>query len=236
MDLVRPTASAMLAAALSCVPVAAAWTQSAGDAAPLPTAAGRVAQYTLTPHGDVDGLILEDGTEIHLPPHLGPQLVRTVRPGDAVTVRGLRARAIPMMQAMAVTNDVTGASVADTGSPDPASAGRRGGISGEARLGEMLAQGTIRSQLHGPRGDFNGVLLTDGAVIRLPPPEAQRLSSRLQPGMSIAVQGPGSQGPLGRAIQAVRIGPDPGRLAPLAASPGTRTPPPPTPSTEGPRR
>jgi len=52
---------------------------------------GTVAQYSLTPGGDVDGLILADGTEIFWPPHFSTQLVFSVRPGDAVTIQGRRS-------------------------------------------------------------------------------------------------------------------------------------------------
>jgi hypothetical protein len=38
----------------------------------------------LTPRGEVDGLILNDGTEVKLPPHLTGQIVFAIRPGDAV--------------------------------------------------------------------------------------------------------------------------------------------------------
>jgi hypothetical protein len=81
----------------------------------FPAVQGKVAQYSLTPRGDVDGLILDDGTEVHLPPHLGTQLVFTVKPGDQVTVRGLKARDIPTVDAASVTNDATHQTVTDTG-------------------------------------------------------------------------------------------------------------------------
>jgi hypothetical protein len=121
------------------------------DPQQLPMLQGKVGQYSLTPRGDVDGLILEDGTEIHLPPHLGAQLVFAIKPGDRVTVHGLKARAIAMVQAMSVTNDATGATVVDNGPAGPA---------GPREPGQFLsAQGHIKTQLHGPRGDLNGVLL-----------------------------------------------------------------------------
>jgi hypothetical protein len=44
-----------------------------------------VARYTLTPRGDVDGLLLSDGTEVHFPPHISAQLVYAIKPGDAIT-------------------------------------------------------------------------------------------------------------------------------------------------------
>ena len=105
------------------------------DPQQLPAIKGRVAQYSLTPRGDVDGLILDDGTEVHLPPHLGAQLTATVKPGDAVTVHGLKARALPLVQAMQVTNDASGQSVTDAG---PGSGGPR------ARSALRCAYGTSR--------------------------------------------------------------------------------------------
>jgi hypothetical protein len=48
---------------------AVAYGQTTGpvwDASQLPETKGIVKQYTLTPRGDVDGLILNDGTEVKL--------------------------------------------------------------------------------------------------------------------------------------------------------------------------
>jgi hypothetical protein len=97
---------------------AAAYSQTAGslwDSTQLPETRGVVKQYTLTPRGDVDGLILNDGTEVTLPPHLTNQIVFAVRPGDAVTVRGLKARALPLIDAALVTNSATGVAVVERG-------------------------------------------------------------------------------------------------------------------------
>ena len=212
----------LLAATLLAGGVGAAVAQNAAtyDPAQLPAIQGKVAEYSLTPRGDVDGLILADGTEVHTPPHLGTQLVYAVKPGDAVTIRGLRARAIPMVQAMSVKNDATGATVTDTGA---------GGPPGPRDAQQSLsATGRIKAQLHGPRGDLNGALLEDGTIVRLPPPEAQRLASTLAAGSPVTVQGNGFEGPLGRVIEARSIGPDATHLVQIATPPrppGHRPPP-----------
>jgi hypothetical protein len=142
------------------------------DSSQLPESHGTVRQYTLTPRGDVDGLILSDGTEVKLPPHLTGQVVFAIRPGDQVSIRGLRARAIPLIDAGSITNVATGKSVVDNGPP-----GRpdRGGY-------EQAYSARIASTLHGKRGEVNGALLDDGTVLRLPPPEAERLEGWLRPG------------------------------------------------------
>ena len=212
----------LLAATLLAGGVGAAVAQNAAtyDPEQLPAVQGKVAEYSLTPRGDVDGLILADGMEVHLPPHLGTQLVYAVKPGDAVTIRGLKARAIPMVQAMSIKNDATGTTVTDTGAGSPS--GPRGAQQ------PLTDTGRIKAQLHGPRGDLNGALLEDGTIIRLPPPEATRLAAVLATGTNVTVQGQGIEGPLGRVIEARSVGPDAGHLSQVAAPPpppGHRPPP-----------
>jgi hypothetical protein len=223
MEKVMKAREALLAGVLIAGGIGAAFAQNAAtyDPAQLPAIQGKVAEYSLTPRGDVDGLILADGTEVHLPPHLGTQLVYAVKPGDAVTIRGLRARAIPMVQAMSVTNDATGTTVTDNGSGGPP--GPR------AAQQALTATGRIKAQLHGPQGELNGALLEDGTIIRLPPPEAQRLASVLAPGAPVTVEGDGFSGTLGRVIEARSIGPDATHLAEIAPPPPPRPgrPPPP---------
>src|SRR5882724_12189099 len=97
---------------------ATAYSQNMGpvwDSSQLPESRGTVRQYTLTPRGDVDGLILSDGTEVKLPPHLTGQVVYAIRPGDQISIRGLRARAIPLIDAASITNVSTGKTVVDNG-------------------------------------------------------------------------------------------------------------------------
>ena len=201
---------------------AVAQTAPTYDPVQLPATKGRVAQYSLTPRGDVDGLILDDGTEIHLPPHLGTQVVHAVKPGDQVTVRGLRAREVPMVQAMQVTNDATSQSVTDAG-PAGGPHGPHGpggpGRHADAARQPLEAQGVIKAQLHGPRGNLNGVLLADGTIARMPPPEARRLAPTLAVGQSVFVRGEGVANGLGRVIGVRAIGPNPQQLTEIAGPP-----------------
>lgn len=72
---------------------------------------GTIAQYSLSPRGVVDGLILVDGTEIRLPRHISTQLASNLRPGDTVTIRWLQTAASRDMTMATVTNDATGSVV-----------------------------------------------------------------------------------------------------------------------------
>jgi hypothetical protein len=191
---------------------AVAYAQTAGspwDASQLPETRGIVKQYTLTPRGDVDGIILNDGTEVTLPPHLTSQIVFAIRPGDAVTIRGLKARALPLVEAASVTNFATGASVVDNGPPD-----------GPDRFaGELTTSGRVAAPLHGKRGEVNGAVLDSGIILRMPPPEAERVQGLLQPGQPVTVRGATLKTALGTVIEANAIGASPDQLTELGAGP-----------------
>ena len=178
------------------------------DPAQLPEVKGKVAQYLLTPRGDVDGLLLADGTEVHVAPFVSTQLVFAVKPGDAVTIHGLKAKAVPMVLAASVTNDASGATVLS---------GPRGS---QAAFAPIEASGKIKAQLHTPRGDVDGVLLDGGTIIHLPPPEAQKLAALLADGQSVFVRGFGYEGPLGRVVAAKEMGADKDHLQPVAGPRG----------------
>jgi len=165
-----------------------------GDPAQMPETKGQVAHYSLTPRGDVDGLILTDGTEVRFPRHVSTQVVFAVRPGDAVTIHGLKTTANPVVTAVSVTNDKTGAVVIDTGPPGS-----------HQRLDD---QSHVKLQLHGPDGHLNGVLLEDGTIVRMPPPEAERHAASLAVGQPLYVRGDGIAGPLGKVVAAREIGPN----------------------------
>jgi hypothetical protein len=120
LTLVSPTATKMVSAQPGPIPPGVApppRTPGAPiyDLQQLPATEGTVSRYTLTPRGDVDGLILTDGTEVHFPPHLSTQLVYAIKPGDSVRVRGLRALSAPLVAAISITNDASGQTVLDNG-------------------------------------------------------------------------------------------------------------------------
>ena len=172
------------------------------DPAQLPEFKGKVLQYTLSPRGEVDGLILADGTEVQVPPHLSSALVFSIKPGDEVSIHGLRARAVPMISAVTVTNIASGAVVG-------------GSAPGGRHMGEgprMEVTGKVKLVLHTPRGEVNGVLLDDGTSLRLPPRSADKLKDLLKPGQTIVARGFGVSSPLGKAVGVADIGPSADKL------------------------
>jgi hypothetical protein len=112
----------------------------------LPQFKGTVARHTLTPPGDVDGLLLGDGTEVHFPPHASTQLVYAIKPGDTFTGRGLKAYSMPLIDALAISSDASGQTVVDRG-PDR---GPRAIAWADQR---MSARGRVQMLLDGKPGD-----------------------------------------------------------------------------------
>jgi hypothetical protein len=188
------------------------------DPQQLPAQHGQVQQFTLTPRGDIDGLILSDGTEVKTPPHLSTEIAYSVRPGDTVTIHGLRAAALPLVQAVSITDDATGRTVVDNGPPGP---GRGPGAGPAVPLSGLTeVQGRIRMGLHGPQGDVNGALLDDGTVLRLPPPEAYRFATLLQPGQVLVAEGAGFVTAIGKVFDVQQIGPSREQLSLVEARQG----------------
>jgi len=125
---------------------------AANDQAPLfdpiqmPAYHGQVQQFTLMPRGDIDGFILTDGTEVKTPPYLSTEIAFAVKPGDAVTIHGLRAAALPLIMAASVTDEASGHTVVDNG-PDPGGPFGGGGPGGPFGNGGPFGDG-------GPGGPF----------------------------------------------------------------------------------
>jgi len=89
------------------------------DPAQLPSFTGVVRRFTLTPRGDIDGFIFAAGGEVKTPPHLSTEIAYAIRIGDSVTVHGLKAAALPLIQAASVTDAASGTTVIDNGPAGP---------------------------------------------------------------------------------------------------------------------
>jgi hypothetical protein len=176
-----------------------------------PVAQGTVSRFVINPEGDVDGFLLSDTSLVHVPPHLGPQLVAIVRPGDTVQVVGFNDGGGDV-KAREIVNTRTGQQLIDqppppdVPCPPPALRG--------AGLARLSVQGEVLRVTTAPRGEPDGVLLRNGIVIKLTPVAAQPFMNLLRPGVTVAATGYGTQNPYGEALQATAFG-IPGHLTPL---------------------
>jgi hypothetical protein len=175
----------------------------------LPEISGTVDQFLVNKHGEADGFLMTDGNEVHVPPHLSSRLLRDVRPGSKVRVRGSRPRGVHMVAAVAI--DTPKGRILDEG-PDV----REDDSAFEkAKYGPMTAQGVVKQAIHGPKGETRGAVLEDGRIVRLPPHEAERFSELLKTGAKISVKGEGATTSFGTVVEAREIGVSPETLRPV---------------------
>ena len=186
----------------------------------LPKSEGAVDRFLINPHGEIDGILLADGMEVHVPPHLSGEVRAAVRLGAAITVYGVRPRHAEMIAAVAIEAE-SGKRIVDNGPPKEAPGEHgdegRGKLKhdAKARHAPMEAEGMVRRSLHGPKGETRGALLEDGRIIRVPPHEAKRRGPLLQPGARLAARGPGLTVDGATVIDAKELGASVASLTPI---------------------
>lgn len=175
-----------------CVAVCASCSQCASeravmhwiDPASLPEKKGKVSQFLVNPHGELDGLILGRSLLVHFPPHLGRQVARHVSVGSTVRVRGVKPRGADVLAAVSLTAE-DNAVIIDNG-PGETSHGMHP-IEGRRKPGE--ATGRVMLSLFGPKGELRGALLENGISLRMAPHAASELVDYLTPGTFVHAWG-----------------------------------------------
>jgi hypothetical protein len=199
-------------------PSAVASSPSSGFVQSNPLIQGQVTQYLMNPFGEVDGLLLSDGTQVNFPPHMAKDLVDTVKPDDSVSVQGYRSFGGPVVKAYVITNMRSNQSVIE----------REPGVLDRPivppsvrdwSLLERHAEGIVRVLLYGPRGEVNGAVLDDRSIVRVLPHPAYHVASLLQVGQPISAVGFGTENQYGRVIEATAIG-SPGEPMTPMSDPG----------------
>jgi len=195
------------------------------DPQQLPAMRGELDRLTLTPRGDIDGFILKDGTEVKTAPDLSTQIAFAIKPGDRVTVHGLKAAALPLVSAVSITDEATHRTVTDSGMsaatpitpPPPPARSPRGAPPPPAATSET--SGRVRMALHGPQGELNGVLLENGTILRFPPDEGAQVITLIQPRQSVVAEGTAITNALGTVVDVQQIRPSRNQLVAVAPPP-----------------
>jgi hypothetical protein len=181
----------------------------------LPEITGTVDQFLVNKHGEADGFLLIDGGEVHVPPHLSSRLLRDVRPGSKVRVRGVHPRGVQMVAAVAI--DTPRGRILDAG-PD---ARDDKDAFETAKHCPMSVQGVVKQAIHGPKGETRGAVLEDGRIIRLPPHEVERFADLLRKGARISANGEGATTSFGTVVEAREIGASTDAMKPVGAKNGS---------------
>ncbi len=187
-----------------------------GWAEPAPSVTGTVKQYLLTPHGEVEGLLLANGTSVRFPPHEGQALADLAKPGDEITVVGFLGpttsygRAI---KALTITNKATGRSLADRPpAAPPLPPHMRNQI-----LKPLTVSGAVAHFLVNDHGDVDGLILNGGEEVKFGPHNGAVVAVMLggQAGKTVEVSGYGTQNSFGTVVDAMSLSVD-GQAVPLS--------------------
>jgi len=204
--------SAAIAAA-SLIGVTAAFAQTPPPPPPpvAPTAplaasqvvSGTVQQWLLNPNGEVDGLLLTDGTQVGFAPHLSAALTRAIALKDSVQVTGWRTASGSALRAQTIRSTTSGRSVSE----QPPEAGAAPPAPREpGALTEMMASSRIARVLVGPMGEAQGAIVDNGSIVRFPPHVGALLGDSLKVGAPLYARGYGTRNAWGSAFEATRIG------------------------------
>jgi len=168
-----------------------------------PVADGVVERYLLNPRGDVNGLLLRDGSQMHVTLRAAQDLTKAVQPGDHIRVHGRRASDSPLVKPDVIINVTDGRSYTVPYRLDLPMPPREE----RPTVTEMNAAGTIQVLLYDHLKDVvNGALLSDGTQVRLPPDVGEHFHASLQQDMDVEVRGYGTTTPYGSALEASAIG------------------------------
>jgi hypothetical protein len=194
------------------------------------TVQGTVRSLSYGPAGDANGIILDQGTEVHVPPDQANQLNSLAPIGARIQVSGwihtgplgdthVDATTITNPSSRATMSFATpppppGPGAPPPGPPDPNTAGAPPPPSPPAPLAvapqsgpvssnsgtDTTITGSVRSFNYGPAGEVNGLILDQGTVVYFPPEQAGRVTQLAQVGSRIRVRGAVRQGPAGNEL------------------------------------
>lgn len=169
-----------------------------------PAAEGKVSRLLINPFGEVDGLLLDTGTLVTFPKHMGEQLTASVKPGDTVEIKGY-PEAAGQIKGYVITNSRSGQSLMAQSGPSKGAMKMPKHLQSVGLLA-MSAQGKIRHLHYGKHGEINGVILADGTSVRFPREVSYQFEPMLKIGQSITASGYGSKNQYGRALEATELG------------------------------
>jgi hypothetical protein len=162
---------------------------------------GTIQRVLASPRGDVDGLLLSDGTVVRFPPHAVVD-AKQLRPGVAVHADGAGVAGADGQTLFDARVTVGGAIVADANRPPPAP-----GAAPEPALASMTVRGRVIRVLASPEGVADAVILDDGTDVHASLGDSFARAG-VAKGVELTATGLGGVYPAGRSLDAetLRVG------------------------------
>jgi hypothetical protein len=179
-----------------------------------PVADGVVERYLIDPRGEVEGLLLTDGSQMHVTSRIAHDLVKAIRPGDHVRVYGIRKKGKAVVQPESIVNVTAGISFSIPLRLDLPLPPHEEYLT----MTPMRAEGSIQILLYGRKGEVHGMVLSDGTQVRLPLDVGDEFRRSLRVGESVKVEGYGNENQYGRSMEALAMSARGSTLTPLDAT------------------
>lgn len=179
---------------------------------PMISLQSKVVRYLVNLFGEIDGLFLENGTLVKLPPHMSGDVTALAKPGDTLALQGT-PEAGASFKAYSATNTASNQTLL-----------RRRPVWGgkvmpkhlrAVGLKELSAGGRIKQVITGKRGEPKIILLENGTNVRLPKNAAYGANSLINVGAPFVANGYGTETEYGRSLEATAIGSSAASLKPL---------------------
>ena len=178
------------------------------DPTQLPSFTGTVDRFLPTPDGHVDRLVFKEGPQIVFPPDAFEAVQQVAPKGQKLVVWGIRARSAPVITMLAFA--------APDGEPTVLDRFYWRSEQGNRQSRhEIMLIGKVWVPYLSPQGQTAGAILENGDVIRVEPTVAGGFKERFAEGARIVAAGSGAETPLGKAIDADRIGVSVDKLEPV---------------------
>ncbi|HWB00693.1 MAG TPA: hypothetical protein VG713_19500 [Pirellulales bacterium] len=153
----------------------------------------RVDRFLRNDHGDVDGMTLANGRQIHFPPHIGREVVEMLRQGDEVSVQG-RTETLPRGEVVFEASRIESRGRTIENRPPAPHRERRSSRDAEPA---MNARGRVVELTVNRHGDSDGLLLDSGVEVKFPPHQGRQLRELVGRGDEVQVEGRRHQTPHG---------------------------------------
>jgi type IV pilus biogenesis protein CpaD/CtpE len=177
-----------------------------------------VERYLTNSMGEADGLLLTDGLQVMVPSRFSKELIAIAPPKSEILILGPIENG-KTIQAEKITNKTTGQSISDIRPMQPVESQQVAEANATTQVQEaqdrvhknqrkqkkLSARGTVRNQLYGHQGEVNGVILSDGSIVRFAPKMIDESDVKIDIGEKIQASGYGTKNVNGQSIEATSI-------------------------------
>jgi translation initiation factor IF-1 len=146
------------------------------------TMEGRIEKLLKNKHDDVDGLKLATGDEVRFPPHVGKEVARRLKPGDAVTVLGRKAtrpRGEVVFEAAQIKFGEETIVVERPKPRDPRPDDEQ----------PVKTTGKVKEFARNAHDDVDGLVLSDDVEVKFPPHLGEKLEALVKIGDEVQIEG-----------------------------------------------